>query len=281
MERQRLLVLGVLLLGVFGMALQLTPVLYNTRYNAFFLEPWLMLLAGVGTAILLQRPVAPANSSRVPLSHWLLWLAGKAVVVLVLAGIPLALTRYSVRHETWGMDPYRTGPVAVLLDRASMSPLRATHATSSDGSRWQLEANPATLNLPVAVTAPDAMTPSQVMDAMWRLRFSVTTPTGEAPNACRKAMLAFSKAYPAQDWYEPEPALFIQLDGDMHTYAIHGNDQLRPAGSGELSITFHCPPGTMVTWAGAELLKSTLPEAARALIHQNRPIDPYLRRDPR
>lgn len=280
MEQPRLAVLSVLMLGVFGMALQLTPVLYNTRYNAFFLEPWLMLLAGVSTAILLQRPVPPANSNRVPASRWLLWLAVKAIIVLVLAGIPSALTRYSLRHETWGMDPYRPGPVAVLLDRASMSPLRATQATSSNGTRWQLETNPATLNLPLHVAAPEALAPSQVMDAMWRLRFSVAPPAGKTPNTCRKAMLAFSKAYPAQDWYEPEPALFIELDGAMHTYAIHGNDQLRPAGTGELSITFSCPPGTIVTWAGAELLKSTLPEAARALIHQNQPIDPYLRRDP-
>ena len=67
----------------------------------------------------------------------------------------------------------------------------------------------------------------------------------------------------------------------MHTYASHANDQLRPAGNGNLYITFSCPDDTIVTWSGAELLKSTLPEAARALIQNGTPINPYLQREPR
>lgn len=279
-ERQKLVVLGILLLGMFGMALQLTPVLYNTRYNAFFLGPWLMLLAGVGTAILLSTPYPAENTGRLPFIRWLLWFAGKAAIVLVLAGVPTALTRYAVRHETWGMDPYRPGPVAILLDRSAAGSMQGDHVSSLENNRWKLESSSATLRLPLQVSHPEALTPDQIMDAIWRVRFSVAPPDEKAPNACRKAMLTFSNAHTAKDWYEPEPVLNLQLDGAMHTYAIHGNDQLRPAGSGELSITFHCPPGTIVTWAGAELLRSTLPEAARALIHQNRSIDPYLRRDP-
>lgn len=279
-ERRKLVTLGILMLGVVCMALQLTPVLYNTRYNAFFLGPWLMLLAGVSTAFLLRLPSIPEGSSRLPPSQWLQWFAEKFVIILVLATAPIALTKYALRHETWGMDPYRPGPIAVLLDRAAMGTLHATNATPHENGKWRLEANPSTLHLPLQVTSPDALHPEKIKDAMWRLRIAVTPPEGEAPRACRKALLTYSRGYGPQDWYEPEPAVYLHLDGAPRTYAIHGNDDLRPAGSGDLSITFHCPPGTVVQWVGAELLRSALPEAARALIHEKRPIDPYLRRDP-
>ncbi|WP_289241676.1 hypothetical protein [Delftia sp.] len=62
-EPERLTILLTLLLLVLAMAAQLAPVLYNTRYNLFFLEPWLMLLCGVACAILLQKPAALATSS--------------------------------------------------------------------------------------------------------------------------------------------------------------------------------------------------------------------------
>jgi hypothetical protein len=75
--------------------------------------------------------------------------------------------------------------------------------------------------------------------------------------------------------------LHLRLDGALHTYALHGNDTLRPAGAGDLGMTFSCPPGTLVTWEGAELLRSTLPEAARDLIQHGTPIDPYHPREPR
>lgn len=279
MDQQKLTLLIVILLGVSGMGLQLAPVLYNTRYNTFFMEPWLVLLAGVGTAILLQRPESGIFAAW-PASRKLQWLGTRVAIVLVLAWVPVALTKYSLRHETWSMDPYRPGPVEVMLDRAAMGTLHATKATHQENGKWRLEANPATLHLPLQVSSPGSLHPDKIKDAMWRLRISVTPPEGEAPRACRKALLTYSRGYGPQDWYEPEPAVYLQPDGAPHTYAIHGNDDLRPAGSGDLSITFHCPPGTVVQWVGAELLRSALPEAARALIHEKRPIDPYLRRDP-
>ncbi|WP_354444001.1 hypothetical protein [Ottowia thiooxydans] len=278
MERQKIVVLGLLLLGVLGMSLQLTPVLYNTRYNTFFLEPWMILLASVGTAIVLQLP---EKFRHLPVARRLVWLAGKALIVLMLAGMPSVLHRYSLHHESWGMDPYRPGPVAVLLDRSSMGPIHAASASSLGSDRWRLESAPATLTLPLQVVIADTLAPIQVMDGIWRLRFAVSSPEDGAINACRKATLALTNAHPKQTRYEPLPTLYLKPDSAMHTYAIDGNGEMRPAGSGALSITFHCPPGTIVTWAGAELLKSTLPEAAHALIHQNRAIDPYLRRDPR
>ena len=61
---------------------------------------------------------------------------------------------------------------------------------------------------------------------------------------------------------------------------MFGNHSLRPAGSGELRLTFDCLPGTTVRWEGAQLLRSTMHEATRALIRDGTPIDPYRRSEP-
>lgn len=95
-------------------------------------------------------------------------------------------------------------------------------------------------------------------------------------------LLQVTPSYPSvQPWFTPRPERYLQLDGTPHTYALHGNDPLRPAGAGAMGITLSCPPGTLVTWEGAELLRSTLPEAARDLIQHGTPIDPYHRGEPR
>lgn len=271
-EAEKLGLMLLFLLLVLGMAAQLTLVLYNTRYNIFFLEPWLILLCSVGTAILLQRPTGQHNRSFV-------WILPKIALVLVLLMLPPALTKHALRHETWSMNPYRPGPTSVILDGTSMGPVSAINATPLGDGRWRLDTEAATLLVPLQIVAPEALTPGHVMDAIWRMRLSVTA-SDDIHRKCRKAIVAVSPAYEPQDWYEPEPSLALQVDGQLHTYAIHGNDQLRPAGRGDLSITFTCPAGTIVTWAGAELLRSTIPDAAHALIQRNEPINPYLLRDP-
>lgn len=270
-ESEKFGLLILLLLLSVGMVLQLAAVLYNTRYNIFFLEPWLMLLSGVGAAILLQWPIDPRD-------YFSLRVLPKVALVLLLTLIPQSLTKYAQSYETWRMDPYRPGPTAVLLDGTSMGPVRAFGATPLGSDRWRLDASEATLVVPLEISAAEAFAPHKVMDALWRIRLSVSAPY--VPDKCRKAMLAVSPAHTQQDWYEPEPSIALQVNSQMHTYAIHGNDQLRPAGNGELAITFTCPVGTVVTWAGAELIRSTMPEAARALILHGQPIDPYLRREP-
>ncbi|MFG0784915.1 hypothetical protein [Delftia tsuruhatensis] len=282
-EPERLTILLTLLLLVLAMAAQLAPVLYNTRYNLFFLEPWLMLLCGVACAILLQKPAALATSSGSAargLRQLAQWLPRKVAIVLVLALLPPALARYAARHETWGMDPYRPGPVEMALDRTAMGALQSQDATDLGEGRWKLTTSPAALVIPLEIKEPGILSPHRTMDAIWRARFAIEL-QGEEARTCRKAAVQVSNAYQSNDWYEPDTALRLRPDGKAHTYALHGNDHLRPAGPGKLIITFHCPKDTIITWSGAELLRSTLPEAARALIQQGVPIDPYYRHEPR
>lgn len=279
-DGEKLVVLLFLALLVLGMVLQLAPVLYNTRYNLFFLEPWLMLLCGVSIAILLQKPIKQHYTEKTGTAfQWLKWTSQRILIGLLLAAVPPAITRYAARHETLSMDPYRPGPVQIVLDRDTMGPMRAINATPLQTEKWRLESSPATLVIPLRIPDAASLAPQNMLDAIWRLRFAISSP--EMSHACRRAKMQLSNGHEPVGWYTPEPLLPLHLDGAPHTYAFQGNDILRPAGDGELSISFNCPPGTIITWYGAELLRSTLPEAARALIQHGVPIDPYFRRDPR
>lgn len=269
----KLVVLAFLLAIAIAMAIQLTPVLYNGRYNLFFLEPWLILLTAVSSAILLAKPDSthPRSLQR--------WLGTRVGLAAILVATPLTLTQHAVQHETWGMDPYRLGPTEVVLDSSDMGMPQASQGTTKDGRRWQVGSNPFILRLPLNPPDPSALTPEHMMDAIWRMRFAVEVPEG-ANSACRKAVVHLTNAYTLQEWFRPQPVLNLQVDGVMHTYALFGNDELRPAGAGELTITFQCPAGTYVTWGGAELLRSTLPEAAHQLIHHGKAINPYRLSEP-
>ena len=92
---EKLGILLLLLLLTLAMAVQLTPVLYNTRYNTYFMEPWLMLLCGASVGILLHDPApqasAPAGTRGARLSQrvrrqWRRW-----ALVGMLVGLAVAI----------------------------------------------------------------------------------------------------------------------------------------------------------------------------------------------
>nr|MBS3718884.1 hypothetical protein [Delftia sp. PE138] len=277
---KKLTLISGLLVATLGMAIQLTPVLYNDRYNLFFMEPWLIILTGVSIAVLLQipklTPVSPSNLLTLDgMGVKASWGAKVLIAGLILATVPSALTRYSLRYETWGMDPHRPGPTLKLLDSSAMGTIDSATATFQGDDRWLLESHSAVLRLPIAPPDPDALSHTQIMDAIWRLRFAVSTPPN-APRSCRKARVTLGNSLAVSRHSFPvEQVINLKLDATMHTYAIFGNDQLRPAGTGHLDISFACPPGTLVTWGAAELLGVATPQAARALIRDGTPINPY------
>lgn len=275
-----LVIFTLLLTGALAMALQLTPVLYNGRYNLFFMEPWLILLAGQSVAILLSRSEKFLDGGD-DKSTWR-WLISRIGLTASLIALPLALTKHSMENETWAMDPYRPGPTEVVLDRKSMGAVRAQHGSSTDGLRWRIEETPFQLHIPLHPSDVPALSPDHTLDAIWRFRFAIELPDEPLTQDgdCRKAALSLSNAYTLQDWYRPDAALQLKANGVPQTYAISGNAELRPAGPGELTITFHCPKGTYVSWESAELLRSTLAEAAYQYIHHGRAINPYRLNEP-
>jgi hypothetical protein len=259
-HRQLWLVVVLLGAAVIAMLAQLTPLLYNTRYNAGFLEPWLLLLTAAAVGSLLPAWRTPHDWGwRSP--RW-----RQLMVLPVLAGLALVFANWSTRHETLPIDPERLGPVAPVLDTNDIGPAIAD-ALAVGPQHWRLQEHAATLEIPLHKVPYPAM---DFHDGIWRFHMRVSA---AQPKRCRSVTLKVE--HPGDDVGWPPPVLPIIADGQWHTYALYGNHILRPMRPGKLQLTLYCPPGTEITWGGAQLLRSTMPEAARAFWQRGVGINSY------
>ncbi|RRD58142.1 acyltransferase [Comamonadaceae bacterium OH2545_COT-014] len=263
--RQTGLALFILLMAL-GMAAQLVPVLYNTRYSTFLMDLLLMPLAGMGAALM-----ASALADRLgPGWRAVLQIPVALLVVSLLLAAAKAATQSAVRHASWSMDPARPGPTTLVLGRDHMGTASMSHARRTADGAWVLSGEaPSTLSVPFTLTEE----PQQFQNAIWRFKLAMSPPRPD--RQCKKIHVALDVPSPEIGWYIPRPIFHAQPDGQPHLYAMRGNGSLRPAASGRLHLVFHCPAGTIVHWHGAQLLRSTMAEAARSLVLEGIPIQPY------
>lgn len=254
-----------ILLLALGMAGQLLPVLYNIRYNVFLMDWLLMPLAAVGIAIMAR--LICTRIQRPGLRHMLQALAAITLVGVLMAATG-ALSRSAARNMSWSMDPARPGPTELVLGRDAVGAPSMSNARMAAEDTWVLTATPSTLSIPLTVNQS-----LNFIDGIWRLKLTVAAP--KSSHQCMAVNISLEQPAPETSWYVPRPILHINLDGKPHMYAIRGNGALRPAASGNLNLVFHCPAGTLVQWHGAQLLRSSMPEATHALITNGRPINPY------
>lgn len=254
-----------ILLMALAMAVQLIPVLYNTRYNTFLMDLLLMPLAGVGVAI-----VADALSVQSG-ARWrrIVQIPVAFLVASLLMMVAKAVTQSAVQHASWSMDPLRPGPSTLVLGREHMEKASMSHAKRTADEMWELSGETqSVLSVPFTLEQP-----LDFLDAIWRFKLTITPPRED--RRCQKIHVAVDAPSPDTGWYVPQPIFHAVLDGLPHVYAIRGNGRLRPAASGHLHLIFHCPAGTVVRWHGAQLLRSTMAEAARAWVMEGIPIQPY------
>lgn len=266
-----------MLFFVLGLAAQLTPVLYNIRYNLFSLDPLLMPLCGISIGMLLnhrRNPIFSFWNVGKPSSKTvkkLRWLAPRILVVTILAYIPSVLTKHSVRHSAWSMDPLRPGPTEIILDNALFQEPLADGATIYAKNSWIIKNNHSTLKIPLIFEKQTVNL--DFMDGIWRIKIALKS--SKYDRECKTVKVKFTTSAHDTGYYIPESAIHVSLDGDMNLYAIRGNGGLRPINSGDLFLTFKCPAGTIIKWGGAQFLRATMPEAARELIKNGTPINPY------
>lgn len=276
---------GKLRIGIFfsllflalGMAAQLTPVLYNIRYNLFSLEPLLMPLCGTSVGMLLNHKRKSSTilcSSRnfLPRTiHALHWSAPRLLILAILAYIPSALTKYSIKHSAWSMDPIRPGPTEIVLDNSLFQEPSAEGAAKYDGNSWITTSNRSSLRLPIVFEKSTVNL--NFMDGIWRIKIAVNPPVYD--RKCHNVEVQLSMPAKETGYYAPKSAIHVPLNGEMNLHAIRGNGGLRPTEPGDLLLTFQCPTGTTIQWGGAQLLRVTMPESARELIKNGTPINPY------
>lgn len=271
----RALLFFPLLLMPFAMAVQLTPILYNDRYNLYSMEPWIILACGVSLGIIFNPNWSIQEN---PYSN-IRWVVSRIAIIGLLITLPPAITKYSIRHEEWGMDPHRPGPTSVIFNNARFGTMTAVGATQASEDTWVLEESPAKLRIPLPSHNYDTLSHYMVLDMLWRMRFSLT-PAPDASNSCKKVNISLTNAHQVRPGFRTSTEIDTKPDGALHTYAIFGNHQLRPAGEGFLEATFNCPKGSKVTWSAIELLQNTMPQAADAFIKHGTPINVYRRENP-
>ena len=264
--KQKKLFFVTMLLGVLTMAVQLSPVLYNTRYASYFIEPWLMVLTGWSVGYLLLGTWWQGNRI------WRYPVIVTALVLLVSAAH--ALTQHAVRREIWEIDARRPGPTAILLPATHFTLLHADGMQQTGEGSWEITSIPATFR--IAVHGGHIPTHEQVRDAMWRMRFAIQVQDSKPSSQCAKALLSVAPHQQQEGWYEPPPLIFLRTDGQEHDYMIAANRASRPSEGGEVSLTFHCPIGSRLIWHGIELRRSTLTEAGIDFLRNGTPIHPYL-----
>ncbi len=264
-RRKGLLFTG-LLTGVLLMAIQLSPVLYNTRYASYFIEPWLIAASGISVGYILCGNLLPGrNTARA--------LAGLGLIIFLVYGA-YALMQHAVRREVWEIDPRRPGPTAVIVSAPALTHVHGIGMELVADKAWLFTSSPATLNISIDGTVVPSH--DHLRDALWRMRFALQTPDAKPMAHCGKAILTVTPHQENMNWHRPQPLLFVRTDGKPRDYMLSANGESRPRGPAQLSVTFNCPAGSRLTWHGIELRRSTLTESARDFLLKGSSIDPYL-----
>ncbi len=273
-NRQQLTVYFVLLAAVLLMAVQLTPVLYNTRYASYFIEPWLLALTGLSVAYWIQSSPASPGVKRTAA------LAIRTAAVLILVYVAHQITAHAQRRETWQLDAHRPGPTALVLASDRFSAPQGEGMDRHPDGTWEFMHEPATLRIQVD-TSSRLMKWEALRDAMWRIRFALMVPGSRPPSHCSKILMAVEPHQEELLWYTPPAWIYAVPSRDATTYMLAANGAWRPSGDmAQISLTFNCPVGTQLRWHGMEMRRSTMAEAARDFMLHGVPIDPYLLTEP-
>ncbi len=270
--RQKLFVYVLMLLAVLGMAVQLTPILYNTRYASYFIEPWLIALTGLSVAYWVQGNFWPQRLR--------IGMAWRVLAVLALIYLAHAWTAHAVRRDTWRLDPYRPGPSAALVPSTQFAVLESHGMQPTGEATWTLTSEPATLV--IAMDASSQAVPwTSMQDAFWRMRLAMAIPASKAPSRCTRVRMSVEPHADEINWYSPTPWIDAVPSGVATTYMLGANGTMRPtADVARITLTFNCPAGTTLQWQGMEMRQITMGEAARDFLLHGVPINPYLHAEP-
>lgn len=266
---------AALLLLTLGMVAQFLPILYNGRYNGAFLDPLFILLGSVSLGLLTRHLHIPSGGARAMVAGGGWWLrgGGQVLVLALLAYAHHALQQSLQRHERLVLDPYRLGPIAEVLDGDAFGHSRAEAMTAQGANTWITTQWHSRLVIPLEI--PPGVDLESVYEAVWRVRLQVPA---DVPASCRSVSMRYS--HPATVSSPVPSEIFLERDGQMHTYAVSAGFGVRPRESGDLVLAFSCPTGTRIRWAGAEIVRSTIAESSRELIHRGTSFSPYQTHDP-
>ena len=233
---RRHLVAWLLAAGVVLQTGQLMPLLYTQRYSIGALELPLIILAGVGFAVL-GESLAGEASGRPRLSRWWVLTMLGATIAAVAAG--------NVLRQIALPEPALTGyPSQVLLD---LVPAAGAWTALPDG-RQQLDVDIPALTVPAW------------RNLIWDVRMSVSSAGG---TECRHATLIFARQPSTEVPGGGEVGIRIVADGSERHYAVGAArdvSPVSPAAPGVLRLRLDCGQNAVATGLGIRLIESQIYE---------------------
>jgi hypothetical protein len=259
---QRVFFTGLLL--TFGMLLvQLTPILYNSRYSSALLSPWLILLTAIGFSYITR---AVQVNGKIRKNQLILSLAARREpallpsllwIILIAAATPV-IYNITKKFNTSNIDPNMMGKTIAHIDISSDASTQTYGMKFLREKNWEITQSPAALQIKVNALDISKVSGLSMFNALWKTDLAIKTDT---ERSCKKAEISYQTEAGAILQPASKNGLIIPIFGDdgVQHFITHANREMRPQTPGSLRIVLNCPVGTLVNWQGTQLLESRHP----------------------
>lgn len=265
---------AAILLGVLSvMIAQLLPILYNRRYSAALLAPWLIPLAAFSLACLIQ-PLRIHVFTRkrfwgiclsVPHRLELRPVIGSLAFIVAMTAVSYQFAR---KNEHVTINPASMGPTLTQIPIQEAQRISTLGMVADGETQWALTESPAILLFSITPSDIDGLQRTNPFNALWDIKIALDP--AKANQSCKYAEFAYQTLNGQILQPENRRPLLVPLvaDGEFHHLTTHANRELRPQQPGSLRVVLHCPVGTHVRWRESRLLESRYPwEVAAKVQH--------------
>lgn len=254
-------IFSIFLLGMLALMLaQLIPILYNNRYSAGLLDPWVIFLTALGSARLMK---SIHWSSHFGKDSWNISLkprtAGSmnpflAFIALVFISI-VAGNYLSKKPETTSIRPHHMGSTKAIAEVTDGSRTDTYGLVSQGGKQWKSTEEVSALHILLDQTQVNAIKLANPLNAAWESVVAVSTP---GKKSCKKLEMALRLENGAiiQPKNTRPLTLSVRADGKPQKIVVHANREMRPQAISSLRMIFHCPLGTHISWESTRFLES-------------------------
>lgn len=240
------------------MLIQLTPILYNSRYSSALLDPWLI----PATAFAISH-----FSSTIKLDGKLKFDAIQIKIstnnnrnifsIIALSSAFFLFPSLSFKAikniESTNIDPMHTG---LTITKFQLGQPTKTYGMTKNGDKsWIINTSPAAIQAPVTQTNVEEIKKSEIFNGLWQTDLALTPPKGQR---CTGAEVSYQTDDEYIHQLKNRRSLLIKIKGNGTTehFVTGANLEMRPQQPGSLRTVLNCPTGTVVEWKGSKFMES-------------------------
>ena len=249
----------IALTAVFAlMLIQLTPILYNSRYSSALLDPWLIPATAFAISHFtstikldgklkfdeIQIKISTKNSRNI------FGIIALSSAIFLLPSISFKAIK---NIESTNIDPMHTGLTVTKVQLGQ--PTKTYGMTKNGDNSWITNASPAAIQAPVTQNDVEDIKKSEVFNGLWQTDLALTPPKGQH---CTGAEISYQTDDEYIHQIKNRRSLIIEIKGNGTTehFITGANLEMRPQQPGSLRTVVNCPTGTVVEWKGSKFMES-------------------------